>query len=197
MQVTFLETYTENGRANRKEAGIAYFLRPGKMRWEYKTPEKNLFISDGKDVWFYVPADHTVTRVPARQSTDWRTPFVFLAGEMKLSRVCAHWELAAQDQAESPDHVLISCKLQDAKPAAKPAHGQSADLNRGVEPTIVLLEIVRASGELARVQVREPGGVAIEFQFTNWRMDAPTDESLFHFSPPPGVAIVNPPCQHL
>jgi outer membrane lipoprotein carrier protein len=187
MQVTFLETYTENGRATRKEAGIAYFLRPGKMRWEYKTPEKNLFISDGKDVWFYVPADHTVTRVPARQSTDWRTPFVFLAGELKLSRLCAEWGTVTKDQAESPDYVLISCKARDGKPS----HGQFPDSNGAVESITVLLEIVRASGELARVQVREPGGVAIEFQFTNWRMDAPTDESLFHFSPPPGVAIVN------
>lgn len=191
MKATFLETYTENGHVARKEAGVAYFLRPGKMRWEYGAPEKNLFVSDGKDVWFYVPADHTVTRVPARQSTDWRTPFVFLAGEMKLSRLCAHWELATQDQPESLDHVLLSCKLRDARPAAKPGHGQGPDSDRALASTIVLLEIVRSSGELARVVVRDPGGVAIEFKFTDWRMDAPTDESLFRFSPPLGVAIVD------
>jgi outer membrane lipoprotein carrier protein len=191
MKATFLETYTENGHVTRREAGVAYFLRPGKMRWEYQTPEKNLFVSDGKNVWFYVPADHTVTRVPARQSTDWRTPFVFLAGEMKLSRLCARWELATQDQPSTQDDVLLSCKLPDNKPAANPARADGLSAERELVPTTVLLEIVRSSGELVRVVVRDPGGVAIEFQFTDWRMNVPANESLFHFSPPLGVALVD------
>src|SRR5579864_2673811 len=70
LQATFLERYSENGRVLRSEAGTAYFRRPGKMRWEYQQPEKDLFLVDGKTAWFYVPADHTVTRVPARQSGD-------------------------------------------------------------------------------------------------------------------------------
>src|SRR5260370_25252197 len=87
LQAAFLERYTENGRVLRTEAGIAYFRRPGKMRWGYQSPEQNLFLVDGKSAWFYVPADHTVTRVPATQSTDWRTPFPVLAGEIRFSRV--------------------------------------------------------------------------------------------------------------
>ncbi len=83
LQATFLERYTENGRTVRIESGVAYFRRPGKMRWEYAAPENNLFLIDGKMAWFYVPADHTVTRVPAKQSTDWRTPLALLAGETK------------------------------------------------------------------------------------------------------------------
>src|ERR1700684_2187378 len=73
----------ENDRTVRVESGVAYFRRPGKMRWEYAAPESNLFLIDGKMAWFYVPADHTVTRVPAKQSTDWRTPLALLAGETK------------------------------------------------------------------------------------------------------------------
>ena len=59
-------------------------------------PEQNLFLIDGKTAWFYVPGDHTVTRVPAKQSGDWRTPLALLAGEMKVSRVCARVEPGAQ-----------------------------------------------------------------------------------------------------
>ena len=80
LRATFLERYSENGRPVRVEAGRAYFRKPGKMRWEYESPENNLFLVDGKTAWFYVPADHTVTRVPAKQSTDWRTPLALLAG---------------------------------------------------------------------------------------------------------------------
>src|ERR1700675_881832 len=101
LRATFLERYTENGRVVRTEAGTAYFRRPGKMRWEYESPEKDLFLVDGKTAWFYVPGDHTVTRVPAKQSSDWRTPLALLAGEMKVSRVCARVQLAAEERPES------------------------------------------------------------------------------------------------
>src|ERR1700732_3977862 len=74
LSVIFLERFMENGHVMREEAGKAHLLRPGKMRWEYEKPEKNLFLMDGKYVWFYAPADRTVTRVLANKSEDWRTP---------------------------------------------------------------------------------------------------------------------------
>src|SRR5260370_42624106 len=89
LQATFLERYAENGSVVRTEAGTAYFRRPGRMRWEYERPEKDLFLVDGKTAWFYVPADHTVTRVPAKQSADLRTPLAPLAAQIKISRVCS------------------------------------------------------------------------------------------------------------
>src|ERR1700719_3629495 len=98
LQATFLERYAENGRLLRSEAGTAYFRRPGKMRWEYERPEKDLFLVDGKTAWFYVPADHTVTRVPAKRSEDLRTPLALLAGQMKISRVCSRVEPAEDER---------------------------------------------------------------------------------------------------
>src|SRR5271168_5473404 len=112
MQATFLERYSEQGHVVRSEAGIAYFRRPGKMRWEYESPEKNLFVVDGKMAWFYVPADHTVTRAPAKQSTDWRTPLALLAGEMKLSRVCARVEPTTLEKPDNPDNTVLYCPLR-------------------------------------------------------------------------------------
>src|ERR1700756_1204275 len=88
LQANFLETYFDGGKVVRSEAGVAYFARPGKMRWEYMSPEPNLYLVDGKWSWFYAPADHTVTRTRARQSSDSRTPLALLAGEMKISRIC-------------------------------------------------------------------------------------------------------------
>ena len=191
LQATFLERYTENGRVVRTEAGIAYFRRPGKMRWEYQSPEKNLFLVDGKSAWFYVPADHTVTRVPARQSTDWRTPLALLAGEMKVSRVCARIEPAIDEKPESADHVVLFCKLRGAGSEARKQGPQDLSPQSGDASEAVFFEIVEDSGELVRVLVREPGSVAVEFHFTNWQLDPPIDDSLFHFRAPSGVAIVN------
>src|SRR5712664_162545 len=191
LKATFLAARVENGRVVRTEAGIAYFRRPGKMRWEYQSPEKNLFLVDGKWAWFYVPADHTVTRVPAKESTDWRTPLALLAGEMKVSRVCARVEPAIDEKPESPDHVVLFCKVRGAGSDARKQGSQDPPAQSVDAGEAVFFEIVEDSGELVRVLVREAGGVAVEFHFTNWHLDPPVDDALFHFRVPSGVAIVN------
>jgi outer membrane lipoprotein-sorting protein len=57
--------------------------------------------------------------------------------------------------------------------------------------TDVLLEVDSASGELARIDIRQPGGVDLEYRFGNWQTDMPLPQDLFRFQVPPGVAIVD------
>jgi outer membrane lipoprotein carrier protein len=194
LQATFYEKYTEGERTVRAEAGVAYFRRPGKMRWEYAAPERNLFLIDGKTAWFYVPADRTVTRVPAKQSSDWRTPLALLAGETKISRVCARIALAAEEDPENPGDAVFRCTLRGELDGNGSGHGAKSSSVEGLaEPQedTVLLEIERESGELRRILVRDKGGIGIEFRFKNWVDDPVVAEALFHFEVPPGVAIVN------
>lgn len=191
LQATFLERYSENGQVVRSEAGVAYFRRPGKMRWEYESPEKNLFLVDGKTAWFYVPADHTVTRTPAKQSTDWRTPLALLAGEMKLSRVCARVEETTAEQPTTSGDVVLYCTLRgDQGKARSGSAGASGTQNDGPEEA-VYLEVAPNNGDLTRVLVREKGGVTVEFKFADWRFDPSVPDSFFRFDVPRGVAIVN------
>jgi len=191
LEATFLERYAESGQVVRSEAGTAYFRRPGKMRWEYESPEKNLFLVDGKLAWFYVPADHTVTRVPAKQSTDWRTPLALLAGEMKLSRICAKVELATAEKPEAPDNAVLYCPLRGEEPNANSARGQSKQSQSEGTGESVYLEVAPSTGDLARVLARQGAGVEIEFRFASWRFDPPVNDAFFRFEVPPGVAIVN------
>lgn len=189
LEASFLERYTENGQLTRTEAGKVYFRRPGKMRWDYEAPEKDIFVVDGKYAWFYVPADRTVTRVPAKKSTDWRTPLALLVGEMKLSRICNKIGLAEAQAPEYSRDVMLYCEPRG------PSNGEGGDSGKKAAwPEArerVYLEIEESSGELVRVRVTDPGGVGIEFRFANWRLDPPLDDSLFRFQVPPGVAIVN------
>jgi outer membrane lipoprotein carrier protein len=189
LQATFLERYAENGSLLRSEAGTAYFRRPGKMRWEYERPEKDLFLVDGKTAWFYVPADHTVTRVPAKQSGDLRTPLALLAGQMKISRVCSHVELTEAEKPLRDADTVLRCKVRGEK-----ENPSAADLNAPLGVTdsdAVFFEVVRETGELARLIVRQAGGIQVEFRFENWRFDPVIPDGMFRFEPPAGVAIVN------
>lgn len=189
MQATFLERYTESNRTVRVEAGTAYFRRPGKMRWEYESPEKNLFVVDGKTAWFYVASDHTVTRVPAKDSGDWRTPFALLAGKIKVLQLCSHLKIWTAEKPESPENALLYCALRDRSSGT--AHEPESNPPGAKSHDAVLFEVVRETGQLARILVRQSGGVELEFRFANWQFDPPLPELLFRFAPPMGVAVVN------
>jgi outer membrane lipoprotein carrier protein len=190
LQATFLERYIENGGVLRSEAGTAYFRRPGKMRWEYERPENDLFLVDGKMAWFYVPADHTVTRVPAKQSEDLRTPLALLAGEMKISRICARVELADDEKPLREGDAVLRCRVRGEKKSAESLDQPDTVLGAN-GPDVIFFEVARDSGELVRLIVRQAGGVEVEFRFENWRFDPSLPETMFRFQPPPGVAIVN------
>ncbi len=192
-QAAFLEKYMESGRLQRVEAGQAYFRRPGKMRWEYASPEKNLFLVDGKTAWFYVPADRSVTRVPAKQSADWRTPLALLAGEMKVSRVCSRVTLAADEKPNNPGNVVLACQLRGAPkaPKANSAAPSSPEDESASKNTSVFLEVAPDTGDLVRVLVRDKGGISLEFRFENWQFNPVLAASEFEFHPPAGVAILN------
>jgi outer membrane lipoprotein carrier protein len=191
LQATFLERYSENGELSRAEAGEAYFRRPGKMRWEYESPEKNLFLVDGKTAWFYVPADHTVTRAPAKESADWRTPLALLAGEMKLSRVCSKIALAITEIPENSRNVLLYCQIRGQSTPSSGSAPDPGDLQDSGAEQAVYLEVAPDSGELARVLIRQKGGISVDFKFGGWRFDPPLADSFFRFTVPPGVAIVD------
>src|ERR1700741_4568497 len=88
LRATFFERYSDGKGAAQSESGTVYFSRPGRMRWDYESPEKKLFLVDGTNVWFYVPADHTASRAKLSQSSDWRTPLALLAGKANISQLC-------------------------------------------------------------------------------------------------------------
>lgn len=169
---SFLERYWENGKQVRAEAGKAYFLRPGKMRWEYEAPEKTVFLVDGKYVWFYTPADHTATRMPVKQSEDWRTPIAFLTTGMRMERICSKVEPVDEPKAAAADAQMYGCAL------------------KGGEGKERFFFEVSAGDELARILVPQEGGRMIEFDFGQWQWDPALPNTMFSFTPPLGTAIV-------
>ncbi len=171
MQVTFLERYRQ-GKNVRIESGTAYFSRPGRMRWEYEAPEEKLFLVDGTNAWFYVPADRTATRAKLKESDDWHTPLALLAGKLRpgvLSRMCGRLE----KEAAQTGHAL-RCVPKDKQ---APFREMRFEMDEGFR--------------LTRILIREPGDVETEFRFADWRENMALAEVLFHFSAPKGVAIVD------
>ena len=115
---------------NRKQeaAGHLYLKRSRMARWEYTSPEEQLFVSDGKTVYFYVPADKQVNREAVKDTLDDRIPLMFLLGRSNLSDEFTKFELLttkpfltgtkvvrmiseAKDRSQGIDHGSRSAEL--------------------------------------------------------------------------------------
>lgn len=190
MSAIFLETYRSGGAGIRAESGKVYFSRPGRMRWDYDSPEKKLFLVDGKNVWYYVPADHTASRTSVKQSSDWRTPLALLAGKVNLEKLCGSLKLviAGEQPAPRSSHSI------DAAERAAEAGNEVLVCQPRKEDQDAFSEVffeVNPRDQLTRVTIRQPGNIETEFRFGDWRENIPIAESQFHFEPPDGVAIVD------
>ncbi|MGA8145213.1 MAG: outer membrane lipoprotein carrier protein LolA [Candidatus Acidiferrales bacterium] len=188
LKAQFFERYSDGSGAAQSESGTVYFSRPGRMRWEYESPEQKLFLVDGTNVWFYVPADRTASRAKMKESSDWRTPIALLAGKADLSRLCRTIDVVdpaatTADRPETrpsqPGNTVLRCM---------PREKSSDAASDGIRE--VLLE-TDPEAHLSRVVIREAGNVQTEFRFGNWVENIPIPEAQFHFQPPPGVTIVD------
>ena len=186
LKAFFYEKYSDGSGGVAAESGTVYFSRPGRMRWEYQSPETKLFLVDGKQVWFYVPADRTASRAKLKESSDWRTPLALLVGKAKLSDLCANLELAepggkyasAAGFAPAAGDDVLRCI-----PRGEP------DKNRNPEQVVYLETDPLA--QLVRVVIHQPGNSVTDFRFGDWKENIPVAEDKFHFQPPPGVSVVD------
>lgn len=83
----FVHTYRGGVlRTQTTERGTVSIKKPGLMRWVYTTPERKEFVSDGRQIYSYLPADRQVivARLPADDEAT--TPALFLAGRGDIVR---------------------------------------------------------------------------------------------------------------
>jgi outer membrane lipoprotein carrier protein len=83
----FVHTYRGGVlRTQTTERGTVSIKKPGLMRWIYNTPEKKEFVSDGRRVYSYIPADKQVIVTPLPADSEAATPALFLAGKGDIVR---------------------------------------------------------------------------------------------------------------
>jgi outer membrane lipoprotein carrier protein len=168
----FIQIFQDSLNRKQQESGHLYLMRPRMMRWEYKTPEDKLFISDGKTVYFYVPADHQVNKEAVKNSFDDRIPLMFLLGQSNLRNEFTRFELL------NTKPFFEGSKVIRMYPKAK------TDLQE------VVMEVDPASYLIRRLLLAHNDGSRSEFIFSGIRANSGLRTSLFDFAIPPGVEVI-------
>src|SRR5271166_1000555 len=177
LQAEFAELYSGSGM-ERTESGTLWLAKgglkkPGKMRWEYRSPREKLFVSDGRDAWFYVPADRQARKTAAKKLEDARSPLAFLLGKTKLEKELQGLSLAPDIEPLAAENVVL----------------------RGVPQALadrvseILLEIT-PDHQIARIVIQEVDGAATEYRFAGMKEDVAIGDARFEFRPPAGTETV-------
>ena len=168
----FVQIFQDPLNQKQQESGHLYLMRPRMMRWEYKNPEDKLFISDGKAVYYYVPADRQVNKEAVKESFDDRIPLMFLLGRSNLRNEFTRFELL------NTKPFFEGLKVVRMYPKRK------TDLQE------VLMEVDPANYQIRRLLLAHQDGSRSEFIFSNIRTNTGLRASMFDFKVPPGVDVV-------
>jgi outer membrane lipoprotein carrier protein len=168
----FVQFNEDSLNRRQQSSGHLYLMKPGRMRWEYKVPEEQLFVSDGKTVYMYIPADRQVSREPVRETLDDRIPLMFLLGRSNLRQ-------------EFTEFALL-----DRKPFLEGTKVILMHPRRKTDLTELVMEVDPANYQIRRLLVAHSDGSRSEFIFSNIRINTGIRQALFDFKVPRGVDVV-------
>ena len=173
LEAEFTQLYRGSGM-ERSESGTLWLKKPGKMRWEYRSPKEKLFVSNGKDAWFYVPEDRQARKESAKKLEDVRSPLAFLLGKTKLEKELQGLSLAPDIEPLTAGDVVLR-----GVPTAM------AD-----EISEIVLEI-SPDYRITRLVVQGVDGATTDYRFTGQKEDVAIADGRFGFKPPAGTEIVD------
>jgi len=145
------------------------FERPGRFRWVYVTPMRQLIVGDGARVWIY---DEDLSQVTVRRlaSALGSTPAALISGSTDVMQAFVFTELGLRDSLE-----WLEAKPRDAESGFDRIRlGMSAV---GVEA----MELVDHFGQTTRLR------------FSNVERNPVLDPGRFRFTPPPGTDVLGEP----
>ena len=173
LRAHYSERYQGMG-LDRTETGTLLLKKPGLMRWSYDQPSGKVFVLDGHYAWFYTPGDGQVSRAPAKQLDDLRSPLRFLLGHTQL--------------AKELDHITTT----PDGPTGNPTGYRITGIPKGMQSRVRLLTLdVSPAGAIQQMKLEETDGAVTTFTFSSQQENVPTSADDFRFVPPPNLPIIN------
>jgi len=160
----------QNGNQIQNASGIMEFRRPGKFRWTYQKPYKQLIVGDGSKFWLY-DADLNQVTVRKLNAALGSSPAALLSGSNEIERGFVLAENGTRDGLE----------WLQATPKGK---GQDSSFD-------TILMGFNAQAELVAMELTDMYGHKTMLRFSAMLRNPKIPESQFQFSPPKGADVLS------
>jgi chaperone LolA len=168
MEATFTHRFTAKGFKNSQvETGSVVFGSLPAMRWSYSKPEQKLFVFDGTNSWFYVPADKQVTQGRVTDARKRELPFLLLGD------AAARNKYFVVKQQNRGGNVVTTLQPRDKNALVR----------------TVTVTIAPSTHLISRIDYTDRDGNATSFEFSGYHRRAASADT-FKFVPPAGVQVV-------
>lgn len=155
----------EQGQVSQQNQGHFYLKRPGRFRWTYEAPYRQEIISDGDKVWFYDPGLEQVT-VKTIDAALGSAPALLLSGKLDLKQ-----RFVVAEQGKQGKHSWVKLKPKSE------------------EDVFLRIKVELTEGVLSLMELADNFGQLTRIRFEQVELNPPLADSLFQFSPPPGVDV--------
>lgn len=161
------QAFDRAGKAVDRSSGTFAFARPGKFRWSYEKPHKQLLVADGAKLWIYDPdlQQVTVKRIDQAISS---TPAALLAGRDDIT---ALFTLRDAGSADGLAWVEASPKAKDT----------------GFERVRLGMQ----GRTLAAMELFDQLGGHTMLRFSDMKANVSVPADTFRFVPPKGADVMD------
>jgi outer membrane lipoprotein carrier protein len=164
-------TSLQQSRRQRQGEGTMVIAKPGLMRWDYRKPDRQVFICDGTTMSMYFAKTAQMMVVSAREYLQSDVTYAFFVGTGDILRDFEpRFPKADYKGGESPTLQLFP-RLE---------HGQVEHLDVWLDERSLV----------KRLKIIDHFGSVTELNFTSLRLNQPVDREVFKFTPPAGTEIV-------
>ncbi len=153
--------------------GSVVFVKPGRMRWEFQSPQRQSIIADGTTLWIYQPDDRQVLKAAFNAAFVSTTPVSFLAG---VGRIKDDFDVEQDTRGCNAQRIYLKLVPKRAQDVGS-----------------LTLAVSRPTFDIVEAAITDPVGNVTTLSFSNLQrnVDVPDDE--FRFVVPPGVDVVTAP----
>jgi outer membrane lipoprotein carrier protein len=161
------QAFDRAGKVVDRSSGTLAFARPGKFRWVYDKPHKQVLVADGTKLWIYDPdlAQVTVKRIDQAISS---TPAALLAGRDDITQLFTLRDAGGKDGVE----------WVEALPRAK---------DTGFDRVRLGLK----GRTLAAMELYDQLGGHTVLKFTELKSNPQLLPGTFEFTPPKGADVID------
>ena len=156
-----------------RQKGSVVVQRPRKMRWEFSSPAKKLFVTDGSTMWIWSPADNQV--IVYKDFSGGASDVPGLLSDLNKLNEMFEVQLV-EEEGNSRSYTL------DLQPRSTEA-GNFKQLRISFTKRKLLVE---------RVLITDQFDNVTDLSFSSVRLDAKGEDTAFTFEVPAGAEVITP-----